>query len=85
GKPMEEILETYLRKPSMLLGEEDVLGRLEPWIHADFVVFDQNPENKEAKVRYTFLDGQLVYDAVEDRPEKWYREFLEQWQQEEEE
>ena len=85
GKPMEEILDTYLQKPAMLLGEEDVLGRLEPGSHADFVVFDQNPENKEAKVRYTFLDGQLVYDATEDRPEKWYHEFLEQWQQEEEE
>jgi predicted amidohydrolase YtcJ len=83
GRPMKEIAEKFLHKPASFLGQEEMLGVLEPGSYADFVVFDQSPENKEAKVLFTFLNGEPVYLGEQDKPEKWHKEFLERYQEEE--
>jgi imidazolonepropionase-like amidohydrolase len=55
--------------PAKLLHLDDRMGSLKAGKDADIVIWSDNPLSVNAKVEYTFVDGQLLYNAQEAEPE----------------
>ena len=69
---IEEAIEAYTKNPAWATFDEDVKGTLTPGKLADIAVFDTNLVEAgnedparllEAEVKYTIVDGKIVYEA----------------------
>ena len=67
GLPMEEGLKAITINPAKICGVADRVGSLEVGKDADIAVFTGNPMEVFTKTLYTIIDGQVVYEADENR------------------
>lgn len=67
GLPMEEGLKAITINPAKICGVADRVGSLEVGKDADIAVFNGNPMEVFTKTLYTIIDGQVVYEADENR------------------
>ncbi|MEE8586968.1 MAG: amidohydrolase family protein, partial [Acidobacteriota bacterium] len=62
GISEEEALKMITLNPALHLGIEDRVGSLEVGKDADLALFIAHPFSAEARVQYTFVDGQVYFD-----------------------
>lgn len=67
GLPMEEGLKAITINPAKICGVADRVGSLEVGKDADIAVFTGNPMEVFTRTLYTIIDGQVVYEADENR------------------
>jgi predicted amidohydrolase YtcJ len=71
---LEQAMRIYTENAAAAMGDRDLVGSIEPGMHADIIVTEKNPfkipvtEIHDTKVRMTFVDGELVYDAANPPP-----------------
>nr|WP_047165500.1 amidohydrolase [Sphingomonas sp. Y57] len=71
---LEQALRIFTSDAAAAMGDRDLVGSIEPGMHADIVVTETNPfkvpvtQIHDTKVRMTFIDGELVYDAANPPP-----------------
>ncbi|QTH19920.1 amidohydrolase [Rhizorhabdus wittichii] len=71
---LDQALRMFTENAAAAMGDRDLVGSIEPGMHADIVVTEKNPfkvpvtEIHDTKVRMTFIDGELVYDAANPPP-----------------
>jgi len=74
GITVDQAIKIFTENGAKLMGDRDMVGSIEPGMHADVIVIDRNPfkvpvtEIHDTKVRMTFIDGELVYDAANPPP-----------------
>lgn len=67
GATEEEAFKMISLNPAKLLHLEDRMGSLRKDKDADVVIWSANPLSVQAKAKYTFVDGYLLYDANRDK------------------
>jgi len=71
---LDQAIRMYTTNAASAMGDRDLVGSIEPGMHADIIVTEKNPfkvpvtEIHNTKVRMTFIDGELVYDAANPPP-----------------
>lgn len=71
---LDQAIRMYTTNAAAAMGDRDLVGSIEPGMHADIIVTEKNPfkvpvtEVHDTKVRMTFIDGELVYDAANPPP-----------------
>jgi len=74
GVTVDQAIRIFTENGAKLMGDRDMVGSIEPGMHADVIVIDRNPfkvpvtEIHDTKVQMTFIDGELVYDAANPPP-----------------
>lgn len=66
GMEPEEALRAITVNAARICQVADRVGSLQPGLDADIVVFQGNPLKVESNVRYTIIDGTLIYDSSAD-------------------
>ena len=61
GLPEDTALAAITRTAAQLCGLDHRIGTLTPGKDADVVVWDKHPFDVSARVRATFINGELVY------------------------
>lgn len=67
---IEEAMRIFTENGAALMGDRDLVGSIEPGMRADLIVTETNPlkvpvtQVHATKVRMTFIDGEMVYDAA---------------------
>ena len=67
---LEDALRIFTENGARLMDQRDEVGSIEVGMHADVIVTETNPlevpisELHATKVRMTFIDGELVFDAA---------------------
>lgn len=61
GLDEETALKAITINPAEILGISDRAGSIEAGKDADIVVFDKHPFDIQAKTKYVFIDGKIVY------------------------
>jgi len=72
GMEPKEALKAITVNAARICKVADRVGSLQPGLDADIVVFQGNPLKVESEVRYTTIDGIVVYDRVEISLD-WYK------------
>ena len=67
GMPMEEGLKAITINPARICGVDDRMGSITVGKDADIAIFDGNPMEVFTRTLYTIIDGNVVYDASEDK------------------
>lgn len=67
GLTEDEALALITINPARQLRIEDRVGSIEVGKHADLVIWENYPLSAYAKVRTTFVDGEIVFDVERDR------------------
>jgi predicted amidohydrolase YtcJ len=71
---VDQAIRIFTENAAAAMGDRDMVGSIERGMHADIIVIDRNPfeapvtEIHDTKVRMTFIDGELVYDAANPPP-----------------
>ncbi|MES2498837.1 MAG: amidohydrolase [Pseudomonadota bacterium] len=71
---LDDAIRMYTSNAAAVMGDRDRVGSIEPGMHADIIVTETNPfkvpvtDIHSTKVRMTFIDGELVYDAANPPP-----------------
>ncbi len=80
-----DALAYYTEGAARILGEEGILGSLEPGLAADFAVFSSDPRNVDTvadffklEAEFTAIDGEIVYRRGQDNAENWTQLMLSQ-------
>lgn len=67
GLKLEEGLKAITINPAIICGVADRVGSLEVGKDADIAIFDGNPMEIATNTLYTIIDGQIVYDAKQEK------------------
>ncbi|MGB0932682.1 MAG: amidohydrolase family protein [Lishizhenia sp.] len=67
GATEEEAFKMITLNPAKLLHLDDRMGSLKKGKDADVVIWSSNPLTIQAKVKYSFVDGYLLYDSNRDK------------------
>ncbi len=71
---LAQAMRIFTENGAVLMGDRDLVGTIEPGMHADLIVTETNPftvpitQVHLTKVRMTFIDGEKVYDAASPPP-----------------
>lgn len=71
---LEDAYRIFTENGAALMGTRDLVGSIEPGMHADLVVTETNPfhvpitQVHATKVRMTLIDGEIVFDAASPPP-----------------
>lgn len=71
---LDDAMRMYTANAAAAMGDRDMVGSIEPGMHADIIVTEKNPykvpvtEIHNTRVQMTFIDGELVYDAANPPP-----------------
>lgn len=73
---LDDAFRIFTENGAAQIGERDKWGALEPGMHADFIITEENPFNvpitevHSTRVLRTYIEGELVYDAANPPPLK---------------